>query len=119
VYKLLGLPEFRCFPLIELILGYPGEEPPYRRGRLDGTGIIHYGRYKKLSDCETDNLVNLYDDKQKHLGMINNWEEKGFAHYLDYYYEVWNRKVAEAKIHEFYDVLTEAGFLDPKMLEKI
>lgn len=117
VYQLLNLPRQKCFPLIELILGYPDKEPAFQKGRLDGTGIIHYGTYKRLSGDEMDSLVELYDDKRKHLGMIENWEEEGFVHYLDYYYTAWNHNITEAKILEFYDVLTKAGFLDPDMVK--
>ncbi len=111
VYDLLHLPKENCFPVIELILGYPDREPEYQKGRLSGKGIVHYGQYKRLSEEELAEVVAEYDGKDRHIGMITNWEELGFAHYLDWFYEKWSGKIPEAKQREFYRALTAAGFL--------
>jgi nitroreductase len=111
VYDLLNLPSGNCFPLIELILGYPQTEPVYQKGRLSGKGIIHYGRYHRLDPEELSGIVKEYDNKEKHLGMIENWDEMGFSHYLEWFYEKWSGKILDEKQREFYSVLLEAGFL--------
>ena len=111
VYDMLNLPKENCFPLIELILGYPDQEPAYQKGRLSGKGIIHYGKYQRLTPQDLAEVVAEYDDKEKHLGLIPNWDELGFAHYLDWFYEKWCGKPADEKLREFYQTLFAAGFL--------
>ncbi len=92
IYKLLDLPEEYCFPLIALLLGY--EDKSYKKtsnkGRLNGPGIIHTSKYQKLKEEDLQNIVAEYDNPEKHfLSLINGWKEKGYNHYLDYFYEVW------------------------------
>jgi hypothetical protein len=116
VYALLKLPSENCFPLIELVLGYPQAEPVNQKGRLSGKGIIHYGQYHRLNPQELSGIAAEYDDKEKHLGMIENWDEMGFSHYLEWFYEKWSGKVLDEKQREFYSALLNAGFLRKDML---
>ena len=111
VYQLLQLPKEHCFPAIELVLGYPDKEPQTQKGRLAGKGIIHRETYSRLTPDELKEIVAEYDDKEKHIGMILNWEELGFEHYLDWFYVKWSGKIPEEKQQEFYQALTDAGFL--------
>lgn len=92
IYKLLNLPEEYCFPLIALLLGY--EDKSYKKtsnkGRLNGPGIIHTSKYQKLSEEDLQNIVAEYDNPEKHfLSLIDGWREKGYNHYLVYFFEVW------------------------------
>jgi nitroreductase len=89
VYKLLDLPEQGCFPLIMLVLGYADKEPAYQKGRLTGKGVIHHDRYQRLSQDELKELVAEYDDPEKKLGMIQDWQKLGFEHYQDWFFEKW------------------------------
>ncbi len=92
LFRLLKLPEKYCFPIIALALGYSDEEESKRvkKGRLSGPGIIHFNEYKRANAEELENIVLEYDDRDKNfLSLLNNWEEKGYNHYLDYFYEVW------------------------------
>jgi nitroreductase len=91
VWDILGLPEQYCFPLIALILGYPAKEPAYMKGRLSGPGVVHFGRYHRLSKTELDEIVRQYDDKARHLGLVEDWDQKGHKHYLDWLYKDWLR----------------------------
>lgn len=111
VYALLNLPGENCFPLIELILGYPQTEPACQKGRLCGNGIIHYGQYHRLNPKEMSGIVAEYDDREKHLGMTENWDDMGFSHYLEWFYDKWSGKISDEKQREFYSVLLDAGFL--------
>ncbi len=111
VYELLKLPKENCFPLIELILGYPQNEPDYQKGRLSGKGIIHYGQYHKLTTQELSEIVSEYDCKENRIGMIDNWDELGFPHYLVWFYEKWSGTILDEKQREFYAALLGAGFL--------
>lgn len=88
-WKLLDLPAKHCFPLIALVLGYADRPPPYRTGRLEGTGVVHQEKYHHLTRGEVDDLIHQYDDKERHLGLITDWDTKGYAHYLDWYFKAW------------------------------
>jgi nitroreductase len=106
-----GLPKKYCFPLIALILGYSQTEPGSRKGRLNGTGVLHDGKYHKPGEEELKELVLTYDDPQKHMGMIDNWRDKGYEHYLDWFYKKWCSPVSAEKGAEVYSILEQAGFI--------
>ncbi len=88
-YDVLDLPEKFCVPVMAVILGYPLKEPDHRRGRLNGKGVVHPGKYRSLSEDELDRMIDLYDTEDPRYGMIGNWKEKGFRHYLDYLFGAW------------------------------
>lgn len=88
IYRLLGLPEKYCFPLLLVSLGYPKNEPGPLKGRLT-KGVIHYGRYESLNPEELERMVLSYDDRQAHPGLIDNWERMGFSHYLEWFFGKW------------------------------
>jgi nitroreductase len=89
VWKLLDLPQTSCFPLIALVLGYPTKEPPYQKGRLNGVGVIHYENYHKLSKEEVADITRQYDDKERHLGLNEDWKAQGYNHYMDWWFKDW------------------------------
>jgi nitroreductase len=91
VWDTVGLPEQYCFPLIALVLGYAAKEPAYMKGRLSGPGVVHFGQYHRLSKTELDEIVRQYDDKSRHLGLVEDWDQKGHKHYLDWLYKDWLR----------------------------
>ena len=88
VWKLLDLPEKYCFPLISMVLGYPTEEPAFKKGRLDGPGIIHYDKYHRMTGDETEQMVCQYDDSERRLALVENWKD-GQSHYLDWVFKQW------------------------------
>ena len=89
IKRLLELPEEYCFPLLLVCLGYPEKEPEHRKGRLTGHGVIHYGKYKRCSAEEIQEIVEAYNDTETHLSIITNWGELGYAHYLDWFFDKW------------------------------
>jgi len=89
VWKLLDLPPTSCFPLLALVLGYPTEEPRFRKGRLDGVGVIHYENYHRLSKEEVADITRQYDDKERHLALNENWKAQGYNHYMDWWFKEW------------------------------
>jgi nitroreductase len=88
VWKLLDLPMEHCFPLIAMVLGYPTEEPAFKKGRLDGPGIIHYEKYHPLTKDETEEMIRQYDDPQRHLA-LESWKPGQSPHYLDWVFTQW------------------------------
>jgi nitroreductase len=113
VYKLLDLPEKYCFPLIALVLGYPDQEPAHLKGRLSGTGVIHYDKYHKLTTEELDELVGQYDDPEKHLAVNDIWKKEGFDHYLDWFYKVWSARGGKPEgKSQMAEILEKNGFME-------
>ena len=112
-YELLNLPKKGCFPLIAVCLGYPAREPEHRKGRLEGPGVIHHGKYHRLTPEEMDQLVQEYDDPKTYLGLVDDWHDKGFRHYLEWFYAKWSNEVgARVNAREFNEVLRKQGFLN-------
>jgi nitroreductase len=108
----LELPRKYCFPLIALVLGYAAKEPGYLKGRLKGPGVVHDGTYHNLTDTEADAIVRQYDDKTLHLGLNEDWDQKGHKHYLDWLHKEWlgrGRKPGETQISAR---LRQAGFVE-------
>jgi len=114
VYNTLGIPEKYCFPLITLVLGYPKFEPEYKKGRLNGKGVVHYGTYKKLNDDEMREMIEMYDDPEKHLGIpiAGKWSDRGFKHYLDVIFNFWGKGGADESSSKLFAALKRAGYLD-------
>jgi nitroreductase len=111
LWEKLGLPQKYCFPLIALVLGYAAKEPPYQKGRLSGAGVVHRGTFHNLTGEESDVIIRQYDDKSLHLGLVEDWDQKGHKHYLDWLHKEWlgrNRKPGETQILAR---LKKAGFV--------
>ena len=129
IYDLLNLPEKYCFPLIALVLGYSDEKKLKltKKGRLSGPEIIHFNKYQRLTNLEMENIVLEYDSEDKHfLSLINGWREKGYNHYLEYFYEKWCgcsrvSKENDSKIksknpyNQVEQMLIKTGFLSEKI----
>ncbi|EKD89214.1 MAG: hypothetical protein ACD_34C00149G0001 [uncultured bacterium] len=63
-------------------------------------------------------MVAEYDDHEKHIGLVDNWEKMGFQHYLDWFYTKWMdepivEKVATGKVLEFQERIMKSGFWWP------
>ena len=113
LWEILELPQEGCFPLIALLLGYPKSEPAYQMGRLRGPGVVHYEKFHRLSKDELDEIVRQYDDRSLHLGLNDDWRQKGHKHYLDWYYKEWmGRFKPPAGESAFFKRLKKCGFID-------
>ncbi len=91
VFTTLELPERDCLPLVALLLGYSAKERGPRKGRWCGPGIIHHGRYQRLTRDERNAQVAAYDDPHQNLGLNQVWRDKGCAHYLEFLFTQWCR----------------------------
>jgi len=114
LWKLLDLPQTHCFPLIAVVLGYPTEEPNHRMGRLDGAGVIHEGKYRRLTQDQVQEITRKYDDNGQHLGLNDTWKTEGYEHYLDWYFKA---RAGAAKPTEketqMLRLLKRSGFVEP------
>jgi nitroreductase len=129
IYNLLKLPDKYCFPLTALILGYSDEKKSKltKKGRLSGPGIIHFNKYQSLDNQGLENIVLEYDSQDKHfLSLIDDWREKGYNHYLEYFYDKWCGclRVNEKNDHpttsinqynQVEEMLIKTGFLSDKI----
>jgi nitroreductase len=112
VWKILGLPESLCFPLVAVVLGYPSAEPAHRRGRLSGPGVVHEDKYHRLTTPELDALVQQHDDPGQHLALSDAWQKDGHKHYLDWLFTAWlgrNRPAGDES--QMTRLLKRAGFV--------
>jgi hypothetical protein len=80
---------------------------------------VHYEKYQSLDAEQLERLVAEYDDEGKHLGLIDNWAQQGFKHYLDWFYTQWTgqppaEKILTGKLLEFQERLLKSGFWWPK-----
>lgn len=114
VWKLLDLPREHCFPLIAVVLGYPTQEPEYRMGRLDGPGVVHEGKYQRLTKDQVDEITRRCDDSEQHLALNDTWKKEGYKHYLDWYFKAWSggSKPTE-KETQMLRLLKRSGFVEP------
>lgn len=114
LWQIFDLPQRSCFPLIALLLGYPSTEPDHRRGRLKGPGVVHFERYQRLDKAGLEALVAQHDDRSQHLGQIDDWDKRGFKHYLDWFHTDWLRNCTKPAAAEGQSILRlrKSGFLD-------
>jgi nitroreductase len=114
VYQKLHLPEKYCFPMILLVLGYPTVEPDFLKGRINGSGVVHRGEYRRLSHEELNEMVAVYDDPDNHLALNPAWKSVDCAHYLDWFFTKWCGPGFNPKEIEFAEILRRAGFIPAK-----
>lgn len=114
VWKLLELPEKHCFPIIALVLGYPTEEPDHLKGRLDGPGIIHDGKYHRPTAEELATIAQRYDDPATHLALNEDWAKAGHKHFFDWLFTAWiGRSPRPAgQTSQMLELLKRSGYLD-------
>jgi nitroreductase len=114
VWKLLDLPQTGCFPLIAVVLGYATEPPSERKGRLSGPGVIHDGKYHRLTPEQLDALVKEHDDPAQHLALNDNWRKEGRKHYLEWFFGTWQARAAKPTTTEtpMLRLLKRAGFIE-------
>jgi nitroreductase len=113
LWGILDLPQEGLFPLVALMLGYPRTEPGYRMGRLRGPGVVHYEKFHRLSKNELDDIVQQYDDRALHLGLDEEWRQKGHKHYLDWFFKEWmSRFKPPAGESAIFRRLKKSGFID-------
>jgi len=111
IYELLELPQAYCFPVALLLLGHAKVAPKYKMGRIRGPGIVHYGTYRRASAQELESLVHQYD--APHMGLNPTWKDKGYAHYLEWFFNKWTAKSERGEQHsEMFQVLKRSGYLE-------
>ena len=90
------------------IAAYAVSEPPFKKGRLSGHGVIHMETYRRLTDDEREEVLAAYDDYDRHLGLVHDWTRQGLSHYLDWFYTKWSR---HPDTKPFIALLQKTGFM--------
>ena len=113
LWDILDLPKEHCYPLIALYIGYPTKEPAYKVGRIKKTGVIYHEKYHTLSKAELDEINSLYDNKELHIALNQNWDKK-HKHYLEWLFTAWRGKRPKPLDSEtqMFKVLRKTGFVD-------
>ncbi len=115
-WQLLDLPKQHCFPVIALVLGYPTKEPDSLKGRYEGPGLIHEGRYHHVTPEEAAEITRIYDDESRHLGLESggNWRTEGHSHYLDWMFTEWMGRPARraGTPAQMFEVIKRLGYLE-------
>lgn len=125
LYDKFKLPRKHCFPLITLILGYSTNKHHTTRGRLNGSGVIHYAEYNRLNDKELEEIVMEYDIAEKNMGLefFKRDASQSYQRYLDWFYCVWSKpradEVLQRKSDALWSVLRNAGFLSQDPLQPL
>jgi len=118
VYRLLNIPEKYCFPLITLVLGYPKTEPKFKKGRLSGSGIIHRGKYHRLTADELSGMIQEYDDPERHLSVAVGWEKQGLKHSLDRIFTWWGEGGDDKSSRQLFAALMWTGFFEKEEINR-
>ncbi|MFZ5968070.1 MAG: nitroreductase [Bacillota bacterium] len=116
-YEKFKLPQEHCFPVIALILGYSDNDKAVVRGRLDGSGVVHYNAYHRLDHSELAAQVDEYDHAGKNMGVVffKRNAEQTYGRYLDWFYRVWCKPKSEFRKHkraEMTNLLKDIGFIE-------
>lgn len=114
-YELLKLPQTSCFPLIAVVFGYASGSGEPIKGRLDKKFLVFRNEYRNLTDAEIAQSIAEYDDRDKRIGLTQEWEKMGYAHYLEWFFEKWTgspdpEKKLTGKIKEMQERLVKSGF---------
>ncbi|MFC2083068.1 nitroreductase family protein [Candidatus Bipolaricaulota bacterium] len=116
IYDSLRLPKRHCFPLIALVLGYADAEPGKLRGRLTGPGVIHHGEYTRATSEELAEIIAQCDDPETGLGLNIPWKEKGFDHFLEWFFDVWSKRFPTSEGRtQLFEQLVNAGFVEGEL----
>ncbi|MBW2370087.1 MAG: hypothetical protein JRH15_19630 [Deltaproteobacteria bacterium] len=80
---------------------------------MSGPSIVHHGKYHHATTNELETLIQQYDDPEKAMGIYPAWREKGFKHYVNWYYTKWavsiGKKVNKSQL---YKILERTDFLE-------
>ncbi len=111
LWRMLDLPPTSCFPMIALVLGYPTEEPASLKGRLDGPGVVHAGKYRRATREEIDGIIARCDDPAQHIALNEEWRSN-HKHYLDWFFKVWHNTKPLQEETQMFKLLKRSGFID-------
>lgn len=109
LYELLNLPKERCFPMIGVVLGYSDSKEKHNKDRLRN-GVIHYDTYQHMTDNEIMEEIERFDSPEGKIGLTTytQWEKMGYAHYYEWFFQVWN-KCSEDRLSP---ILKEVKYMD-------
>jgi hypothetical protein len=51
--------------------------------------VIHYEKYRRLTQEELEEQIRQYDDPEMHLALDETWKAKGYKHFMDWWFKDW------------------------------
>ncbi|HEX9934334.1 MAG TPA: hypothetical protein VGB38_03980, partial [bacterium] len=91
------LPPKRVFPMIAVCLGYAKERPGRKKGRLTSATVFHRNVYREIGADGVQSLIGEYDDPDRNLTLNSAWKQKGYFHYLEWFFDEWTPAVGSRK----------------------
>ena len=78
--------------MIAVCMGYSKTEK-LQKGRLNNNYIFFDNEYGNFSSEDINRLIKETDSKEKNIGLIHDWNEKGFSHYYEWFYKKWSKVI--------------------------
>ncbi|WP_105616428.1 nitroreductase family protein [Vallitalea okinawensis] len=92
LFNTLKLPKFFVFPMIAVCMGYTNKSKTVK-GRLNKDNIIFRGTYKSFTKKDIKGIIEEVDDKKKRIGLIDTWDDKGYEHYYEWFFDKWSKSI--------------------------
>lgn len=112
-WRILGLPDQNCLPIIALLVGKPAHEGMPKQ-RWHGPGLIHRGTYQRLTPEQIQAQINAMDHPEPGLQAdYEDYQANGFTHRLSAYFasSVGGPAHDTQHPHPLDSVLLETGFI--------
>jgi FMN reductase [NAD(P)H] len=100
IFESLGLPENYVFPLFAVSLGYSKKNRKKQKGRISSKYLFHSDQYQKVENNDINEIIKEYDSIEKNIALVNNWKDKGFNHYLEWFFDKWSPNIGSRKQSE-------------------
>jgi len=95
VFEILNLPECYVFPMLAFCMGHSKNTPKPKKSRLNPKNIFHENYYQIPIKNDIEDIIIEYD--KENIGLISNWKEKGYNHYLEWFFDKWSPVVGSRK----------------------
>lgn len=95
-FEELDIPKAYVFPMIAVCMGY-SDTSKKQKGRVSSEYIFHNNQYNRLSDDDLKRIIEETNDKDRNIGLISDWDEKGFDNYYEWFFEKWSKAVGTKK----------------------
>lgn len=95
-FEELNLPKAYVFPMIAVCMGYSNTSKK-QKGRVSSEYIFHDNQYNRYSENDLKRIIEETNDKERNIGLISDWDEKGFNNYHEWFFEKWSKVVGTKK----------------------
>ncbi|PKM95645.1 MAG: hypothetical protein CVU84_02250 [Firmicutes bacterium HGW-Firmicutes-1] len=93
ISPILNIPEAYVFPMIAVCMGYSKTEKKVEKGRIDSKYIFFDNEYGKCSIDDIKRIINETDSEERNIGLIQKWNEMGYNHYYEWFFNKWSQTI--------------------------